>query len=55
MDEEFRNYLKWRFTDKLQTKYKMLFDEWASGVTEEQMAYYREEMQRLVSRGIYRL
>ena len=54
MEESFRNYLKWRFCQKLQTKYVMYFDEWVANVTEEQMAYFKEEMNRLSQRGIYK-
>lgn len=54
MDEKFRNYLKWRFTQNLKTNYKILFDEWVSKVTEQQMYYFRIEMERLINRGVYR-
>ena len=52
--KEMRDYLLWRFTAHLPTKYKILFDEWMSGITEEQMYYFRREKERVIKNGLYR-
>lgn len=47
-------YLRWRFTFRVPTLYARYFDEWLKGVTEEQMAYFRLERERLTQMGIYK-
>ena len=45
-----KEYLKWRFCDHLQNKYRMYFEEWFENITEEQMMYFKEEKERLEKR-----
>lgn len=49
-------YLRWRFNSDpyVRNKYGRYCDEWLKGVTEDQMAYFKEERNRLTQRGIYK-
>jgi hypothetical protein len=49
-------YLRWRFMcdPYVRNKYGQYCEEWLKGVTEEQLAYFREERERLVKMGIYK-
>ena len=46
-------YLKWRFNVNNHPKYRKYLEEWISGVTESQMAYFEEERKRLIKMGLY--
>ena len=49
-------YLRWRFMSDpyVRNKYGQYCEEWLKGVTEEQLAYYRVERERLTLMGIYK-
>ena len=49
-------YLRWRFNSDpyVRNKYGRYCDEWLKGVTEGQMAYFKEEKNRLTQKGIYK-
>ena len=49
-------YLRWRFNSDpyVMGKYGQYCDEWLKGITEDQMAYFRLERERLTQRGIYK-
>lgn len=46
-------YLEFRFKNGLKKVYQKYFDEWLSGVTEEQLNYFEREMNNLIKLGIY--
>jgi hypothetical protein len=46
-------YLEFRFKNGLKQAYQKYFDEWLSGVTEEQLNYFEREMYNLIKLGIY--
>lgn len=50
-------YLRWRFNcdSYVRNKYGRYFNEWFKGLTEEQMAYFRLERERLTQMGIYKV
>ncbi len=49
-------YLRWRFTNDryVKNKYGHYCDEWLKGITEDQMAYFKLERERLTLMGIYK-
>ena len=49
-------YLIWRFMSDpyVRNKYGKYCTEWIKNVTEEQLAYFREERNRLTRMGIYK-
>lgn len=49
-------YLRWRFNSDpyVRGKYGRYCDEWLKGITDDQMAYYRLERERLTQKGIYK-
>lgn len=49
-------YLIWRFMSDpyVRNKYGRFCTEWIKGVTEEQLAYFRLERERLTQMGIYK-
>jgi len=53
MDELLEKYLRWRFKMNNHAKYQRCMDEWLSGVTDQQLWYFRQEMNRLIERGQY--
>lgn len=46
-------YLEFRFKKGLKQAYQIYFDEWLSGVTEEQLNYFEREMYNLIKIGAY--
>lgn len=48
-------YLRWRFMSDpyVRNKYGRYCEEWIKGLTEEQLAYFRVERERLTQMGIY--
>lgn len=53
MNNVMKDYLRWRFCSHLQTKYIKYFDEWVTGITSQQMAYFEKERERLINQGVY--
>lgn len=47
------SYLQWRCRVNWHPKYYKYIDEWISGVTPQQMEYFKGEMKHLIERGIY--
>jgi hypothetical protein len=54
--KEMEKYLRWRFMSEpyIRNKYGRYCEEWIKNVTEDQLAYFREERERLTLRGIYK-
>ena len=53
MDKIMKDYLRWRFCSRVPSRYIKYFDEWITGVTNEQMAYFEKERERLINQGVY--
>jgi hypothetical protein len=49
-------YLRWRFMSDpyVKGKYGRYCEDWIKNVTEDQLAYFRKERERLTLRGIYK-
>lgn len=46
-------YLLFRFKANNRNAYHRYYDEWLSGVTDEQLEYFEREMYNLISQGKY--
>lgn len=53
MDEEIIKYIKWRYKMNNHNKYMKYFDEWFSGITDNQLMYFKLEKERLIKSEQY--
>lgn len=54
MNNELYTYLQWRFLRDCFPRYRQYCAEWIANVTNEQIAYFLEEMNRLELKGEYK-
>ena len=55
MNKEQETYLRWRFKVNNHSKYQHYLDEWLYNITETQLYYFQQEMDRLIKSGIYKV
>ena len=55
MSKELETYLQWRFRVNNRNQYQHYLNDWLYNVTETQLQYFEQEMNRLINSGIYKV
>lgn len=55
MNKKLETYLQWRFIVNNRSAYHHYLNDWLYNVTETQLQYFEQEMNRLINRGIYKV